>query len=155
VLLRTEFECLVAYAPEGGIGLNVMYPQIARSSRILVVEDVQETRDAIEILLKHDGYRVDTARNEQDAVEQIKRNHPDLILISLQGSCDRVIAVSEQIRARGGLDDRTPIVIFSLPAVAEGAEEELAGNIHVTLPDNFNQLRSLITRLLRGPLRGS
>ena len=63
-----------------------MYPKTARSSRILIVEDAQETRDAIEKLLKRDGYRVDAARDEQDAVERIQRNHPDLILVSLPGT---------------------------------------------------------------------
>jgi CheY-like chemotaxis protein len=35
---------------------------------ILVVEDVAETRDGIEKLLKADGYRVAAARDERDAM---------------------------------------------------------------------------------------
>jgi CheY-like chemotaxis protein len=37
------------------------------NSIILVVEDVNETRDGIEKLLKADGYRVILARDEKDA----------------------------------------------------------------------------------------
>ena len=36
---------------------------------ILVVEDVHETRDAIEKLLVRDGYGVAVDRDEEDAVE--------------------------------------------------------------------------------------
>src|SRR6185503_18536440 len=41
------------------------------SSIILVVEDVNETRDGIEKLLKADGYRVTLARDERDAIESV------------------------------------------------------------------------------------
>jgi CheY-like chemotaxis protein len=40
---------------------------------ILVVEDVEETRDGIEKLLAADGYRVDPARQEEDAVTTAMR----------------------------------------------------------------------------------
>jgi CheY-like chemotaxis protein len=130
-----------------------MTASTTRSSRILIVEDAQETRDSIRELLKRDGYCVDPARDEEEAVDRVQRNHPDAILISLVGEPERVIAAAQRIRTRGGLTRETPIVIFSLPMVPEGAEEELNGNIHVTVPDNFNQLRALLRRLLRGASR--
>jgi CheY-like chemotaxis protein len=52
------------------------------SSIILVVEDVNETRDGIEKLLKADGYRVTLARDEKDAIESAQREPPNLILVS-------------------------------------------------------------------------
>jgi CheY-like chemotaxis protein len=128
-------------------------PMIAsapRSRRILIVEDVQETRDAIRELLKRDGYRVDPAGDEDEAVERIQRNRPDLILISLGGAPEHVLAIAQRIRWRGGLGEQTPVVIFSLATVPDGAEEKLSGNIHVTMPDNFNQLRELLTRVVCG-----
>jgi hypothetical protein len=45
-----------------------MTASTARSSRILIVEDVQETRDSIKELLKTDGYWVDPPRDEEEAV---------------------------------------------------------------------------------------
>ena len=130
-----------------------MVANTARNSRILIVEEAQETRDSIKELLKSDGYLVDPARDEDDAVDRVQRNHPDLILISLDGTPEYVLATAQRIRVRGGVTQQTPIVIFSLPTIPEGAEEELAGNIYVTVPDNFNQLRALLTRVLRGVSR--
>jgi CheY-like chemotaxis protein len=118
--------------------------------RILVVEDVQETRDAIEALLKRDGYCVDPARDEDEAVEKVRSNLPDLILISLGGTPEQVLRTARKVRDRGRLTACTPIVIFSISTIPEGAEEELGENIYVTVPDNFNQLRTLLNRVLYG-----
>src|ERR1043165_3310802 len=62
-----------------------MHNEIGINPVILVVEDVHETRDGIEKLLKVDGYRVMLARDELDAIESAQRQRPDLILVSLAG----------------------------------------------------------------------
>jgi CheY-like chemotaxis protein len=118
------------------------------AATILVAEDVEETRDGIERLLRADGYRVDPARNEGDAVERARRQPPDLILVSLSGSNDDVIASARRIRQAAQLGDDVPIVIFCLATVDEGAEVALGSNVHVTRPDNFDQLRQFLGRLL-------
>ena len=61
------------------------------SSIILVVEDVNETRDGIEKLLKADGYRVTLARDEKDAIESAQREPPNLILVSVAGLPHEVV----------------------------------------------------------------
>ena len=118
---------------------------------ILVLEDVEETRDGIEILLKADHYRVDAARDEEDAVARARRESPHLLLASLAGHESHVIATACRTRERAGLQQAVPIVIFSVDTIAEGAEVKMAGNIFLTRPDNFDQLRTLIHRLLREP----
>jgi CheY-like chemotaxis protein len=138
---------------EWALARKVMIAKIRRQCRILIVEDVQETRDSIKELLRHDGYCVDSSRDEDEAIEKIHLNHPDLILISLGGTPEYVLSASQRIRFRGGLDENTPVVIFSLATVPDGAEEELAGNVYVTVPDNFNQLRALLTRVVHGAWR--
>jgi len=126
-----------------------MIPKTAPITRILVVEDVQETRDAIEALLNSSGYNVDQARNEEEAVERAASTHPNLILISLGGPADQVLDTARSIRARAGFGNQIPIVIFSIHTIPEGSEQEIGENIHVTRPDNFNQLRELLARVLQ------
>jgi CheY-like chemotaxis protein len=116
---------------------------------ILVVEDVAETRDGIEKLLTADGYRVALARDELDAIESARRRHPDLILVSLAGLASEVIVTGRRIRERAGVGEQVPIVVFCIEDIAEGDEVPIGRNVNVTRPDNFNQLRGLITRLLR------
>jgi two-component system alkaline phosphatase synthesis response regulator PhoP len=121
-------------------------------SLILVAEDVEETRDGIEELLQTHGYRVDSARDEKDAVLRAKREAPDLILVSLRGTPVDVIAAARRIRQSAELSDEIPIVIFCVEAVAEGAEVEIGENVYVTRPDNFDQLRGFLRRLLNRSL---
>ncbi len=116
---------------------------------ILVLEDIEETRDGIEKLLHADGYSVEAVRNERDAVECGARNRPDLILVSLAGSPRDVIATGRQIRVKACLGEEIPVVIFCIGEVAEGDELAIGQNIYLTRPDNFNQLRTLLARLLQ------
>jgi len=118
-----------------------------KGSIILVVEDVHETRDGIEKLLNADGYRVTLARDEVDAAESAQRQRPDLILVSLAGLQSEVVVIARRIRERAGTGN-IPVVVFCIGDINEGEEIAIGGNMHVTRPDNFNQLRSLLTRLL-------
>jgi|SRR6185369_4793713 DNA-binding response OmpR family regulator len=116
---------------------------------ILVVEDVQETRDGIEELLKVDGYRVALARNERDGIESAQRQRPDLILVSLGGLPLEVLDSGRRIRESAAAGDDVPVVIFCFDEILEGAEVAIGKNVHIAQPDNFNELRGLLSRLLR------
>jgi DNA-binding response OmpR family regulator len=115
---------------------------------ILVVEDVHETRDGIEKLLKADGYHVALARDERDAIESAQRVRPNLILVGLAGSPHEVVLSAVSIRERADVEESVPVVVFCIEGIDEGDEVEIGENVHLTRPDNFNQLRNLIARLL-------
>jgi DNA-binding response OmpR family regulator len=118
------------------------------SRLILVVEDIEETRDGIEKLLKADGYRVESARKAEEAILKAKRQPPDLLLVSLGGSTAEIIQVAQEIRQDAGLAEEVSIVIFCIKEVIEGEEMAIGHNIYLTKPDNFNQLRLFLRRLL-------
>jgi len=128
-----------------------MSRQNHRTATILVADDVEETRDGIQGLLEADGYRVDPARNEAEAIERACRHRPDLILLSLGEPQTDAIASGHRIRRLAELSDNVPVVIFCSPTVEEGAEVALGRNVFVTRPDNFDQLRRFLGRLLSGP----
>ena len=116
---------------------------------ILVVEDVQETREGIEKLLLVDGYRIALARDEQDGIESARRERPDLILVSLAGLPREVILSARRIRESAAIGEDVPVVVFCVDEIAQGDEIAIGENVHVTRPDNFNQLRDLLARLLQ------
>jgi CheY-like chemotaxis protein len=119
------------------------------SPLILIVEDVHETRDGIEKLLTTDGYRVSLARDEQDGIKSAQRTRPDLILVSLAGSPPEVIRSARNIREHSEVGEQIPVVVFCIgEGLGEGDEIAIGQNVHLTRPDNFNQLRSLLARLL-------
>ena len=116
---------------------------------ILVVEDVHETRDGIEKLLKVDGYRVVLARDEREGIESAQRQRPDLILVSLAGLPLEVLDSGRRIRKSAAAGDDVPLVIFCFDEIPEGTQVSIGKNVYIAQPDNFNQLRGLLSRLLR------
>ena len=115
---------------------------------ILVVEDVQEIRDGMEKLLTADGYRVSLARDEHEALDHGRLKRPDLILVSLAGSPTDVSMTATRIREGIEPGQNVPVVIFCGGGIDEGDEVAIGHNVHLTRPDNFNQLRALLARLL-------
>jgi len=115
---------------------------------ILVVHDVEETRDSIEMLLKAVGHQVETARNETEAIEKAVGRRPDLILVCLGGPSGSVVDTARRVRVDAALGETVPVVVFCVPALSEGAEVPLGANVYVTRPDNFNQLRAFLGRLI-------
>jgi CheY-like chemotaxis protein len=115
---------------------------------LLVLEDIEETAYLIEKMLKGNGYSVSLARSEEDAICRGRFQSPDLILMSLGLGLERLLATAHRIRRQAGLSQDVAIVIFCVPTVPEGAEVEVDRNVHLTRPDNFNQLRELLHRLL-------
>jgi CheY-like chemotaxis protein len=123
-----------------------------RADLILVVEDVRETSDGIERLLKVDGYRVALARDEVDAIESARLRRPDLILVTWTGLPGEVPATVGRIRERAAIGDEIPVV-FWVEDINEGEEVALEENVYLTHPDSFNQLRGLLARLLDREVR--
>ena len=120
---------------------------------VLVVENDEETRDGIEALLTADGYGVEAARSEEDAVTRALRCCPVLILVSLAGRPEEVVAAAVRVRRRAELDATVPVVVWSVHTIDEGAEVALGRNVFVTRPDNFDQLRGFIGRVMLEALR--
>jgi CheY-like chemotaxis protein len=122
-----------------------------RESRpvVLVVENVEETRLGIERLLSASGYQVSTAKDEEEAALRASLRPPDLILISLGSDAVQVLSKARHIRERTGLGEEIPVVAFCITSLEEGAEVGAGHNVYLTRPDNFDQLRGFLGRLLR------
>lgn len=130
-----------------------MTPNNHKPAVILVVEDVEETRQATRQLLIASGYQVSTAEDEEAAVFGATHRRPDLILISSGANPVGAIAVAQRIRARAELREEVPVVVFCVASLEQGAEVDVGHNIYMTRPDHFDQLRVFLSRLLSRPGR--
>lgn len=72
---------------------------------ILVIEDVEETRDGVERLLTASGYQVSIARDDEEAVLKAGFHRPDLILIILGLDAVQVPSAAMRIRELTGLSE--------------------------------------------------
>ena len=119
-----------------------------KSQLILVVEDVYETRAGIDTLLKANGYRVALASTDEEAISSTRPERPDLILVSGSALPDNILVKVDGIRKEAAVGDEVPVVVFCAQDIPEGEEVAIGGNVYLTNPDNFNQLRSLVAQLL-------
>jgi DNA-binding response OmpR family regulator len=126
-----------------------MSSNLERLPVILVIEDEEETRYGIKRLLTASGYHVDAVKNEEEAGLVAAPERPDLILISRSLHAIHALAVAKRIRERTGLGDEVPVVFFGVTSLGEGTEAGVEFNVYLTRPDNFDQLRALLSRLLR------
>lgn len=126
----------------------VDFRRVNKSRLILVVEDVYETRAGIDTLLKATGYRVILASAEQDVTNSAGPEPPNLILVSGAALPNDVLVTVDRIRKEALVGDEVPVVVFCAQDISEGEEVAIGGNVYLTNPDNFNQLRDLLARLL-------
>lgn len=115
---------------------------------VLVLEDVRETATLIRSLLTSSGFCVALAADEEDAIARARAEVPDVIVISLGLDTDQLIAAADRIRDNAGLTEQLPIVIFCVPTIPEGSEIEVGANTYLARLDDFNQLRTMLGRLL-------
>lgn len=71
------------------------------ASRILVVEDNPRNQRVVQRLLEKQGYRVEVADNGQEAVEAVREEVFDLIIMDIQMPVLDGIAATERIREEG------------------------------------------------------
>jgi CheY-like chemotaxis protein len=126
----------------------VDFRKVEKSRLILVVEDVYETRAGIDTLLKATGYRVALTSTEREEINSTRLERPDLILVSGAALPNNVLVKVGRLRKEAAVGDEVPVVVFCAQDITEGDEVAIGGNVYLTNPDNFNQLRSLVARLL-------
>lgn len=132
--------------------MKVVNSVIKNNARtILVINNVEATRKSIKTLLMRDGYHIVTAQNEQKAAEAARFEKTDLMLISLDGKISDIVAGIDCIRELSALRENVPTIIFCAEESKEANESNIGRNIYYTCPDNFNNLRNFISRLLRSP----
>jgi CheY-like chemotaxis protein len=116
---------------------------------VMVVEDFDDTRLFLKLLLERKGYYVLEAANGQRAVELAKSQHPRLILMDLSLPVLDGLSATRQIRAQGFLNDVLIIAVtahhereYKERALAAGCDE------FVNKPVNFDQLEALLRKFM-------
>lgn len=91
------------------------------SASVLVVDDEEPLRLALEYLMRRAGHRVATAATGEAALEMVRREHPDLVLLDVELPGRSGYEVCQSIRHDPGVAD-TLILMLS----ARSAEVDVA-----------------------------
>ena len=132
------------------MGLNGLVPLLppARSGYLLVVEDDEEIRDFLALLLETEGYAVRTARNGAEALEVVRDDSPQLILLDMRMP---VMDGWTFARAyRSGPGPHAPILVMTAARDAAQRAHEIDADAYIAKPFDLNQLLGLVCRLTSG-----
>lgn len=120
------------------------------AERILVVEDDPDILELLRLNLSQAGFEVTTAENGDDALVELRRSQPDLVLLDLMLPGRSGTEVCREIRG----DDRlraTPVIM--LTAKSEEIDRvvgfELGADDYVTKPFSPRELVLRVTAVLR------
>ncbi len=119
--------------------------------RILIVDDNATNLKLVAYLMKASGYDVLTAIDASSALEQIRTQHPRLILMDLQLPGVDGLELTRQLKADPATRD---IVIIAVTAYAMKGDQDRAREAgcddYVTKPIDTRGLPAVVARHLAG-----
>lgn len=116
---------------------------------VLIVDDEFFTRNMLSIMLTQVGHQVTEAEDGLEAIEMLKQDHPDVILMDLMmPRCDGMTA-TRTIRKHSNMND-LPIIFLSAksdgPTIQAGLEA--GANRFLTKPVSYGDLVQNIQEVL-------
>ena len=121
-----------------------------RSLKVLLAEDIPENQVVAVALLEKQGHSVSVASNGREALELLKRQTVDLILMDIQmlemGGVEATAAIREKERATGG---HIPIIALTAHAMKGDREKYLRAGMdgYVSKPIRRQELFDAIEQL--------
>ncbi len=117
--------------------------------RVLVVEDVEDTRLFMRLELEQEGFIVFEAPDGQVAVETAIREKPDVILMDLTLPLMDGFDAAKEIRKADGLSNVTIIAVTAHQETDFRSVAKASGfDAYVTKPIDVRWLKDLISGLL-------
>ena len=119
------------------------------SKKILVVDDEVDIVEQLKIRLEHSGYDIVTANSGEEALEKVKIEEPDLILLDVMMPPPNGFQVCRTLK-----DDpeHSKVPIIMLTAKSTDSDEfwgvESGADDYITKPYNASELIEKITGLI-------
>jgi CheY-like chemotaxis protein len=128
---------------------NATGSSIERGKRILFVDDDDDTREVMTLLLTMYGYEVTTASNMAGALPLTEKGGFDLLILDGWYSDGLGVDLCKQIRA---FDTHTPIVFLSGNAYQSDIDKglEAGAQAYFAKPMDFDILQEIVAGLMIG-----
>ncbi|HEX5603527.1 MAG TPA: response regulator [Pyrinomonadaceae bacterium] len=126
-----------------------MHERDSRDLKVLLVEDVEDTRHFMRLELEEQGFIVFEAENGQVGVEIAAREKPDVILMDLTLPLMDGFTATKLIRQNDALKNVPIIAITAHKEDDFRADAKASGfDAYVTKPIDVNWLKGLISGLI-------
>ena len=129
--------------------LNVIlskYKIIGKSKHILVIDDDSATRIILRKMLVKDGWRVDEAENGKVALDRIKKEKPELILLDLLMPVMDGFKFLKVIKGKDSLTD-IPIIVITSKDLTADDYSYLTANVDRVIQKGDYTRKEIINRI--------
>ena len=118
-----------------------------KNFNILIVDDQKDICRFLQLELEHEGYHVFIANNGYDAIELVKSNSTDLILLDVMMNGIDGIEACKRIRTFSSI----PIIMLTARSQEEDKliGEETGANEYITKPFDLDYVVSKVNQYLK------
>ncbi len=122
------------------------------TSRILIADDEPNILISLEYLMKREGFEVFVARDGQEALDMLRREHPRLVLLDVMMPRKTGFEVCQELRADETLKDTLVLML-----TAKGRDTDVAKGLgvgadaYMTKPFSTKELVQKVRDLLAKP----
>lgn len=121
--------------------------EINRSEyKILIVDDVMSNVLLLKVLLTNEKFNIVTANNGHQALEQVEKENPDLVLLDVMMPDMSGFEVAQQLKAKSETKDIPIIFLTALNSTADIVKGfQVGGNDFISKPFNKEELIIRVT----------
>lgn len=114
--------------------------------RILIIDDDPDVRTVMNVLMKKQGYEVETASHREEAMRKLSDFHPSVILLDVLLSGYDGRELCQEIKADAKTKD-VPVIMFSAHPGAADNIEKYGADDFITKPINTSALLEKLNSL--------
>ena len=118
------------------------------SKKVLIVEDYDDSREFMKLLIEAFGYETITATNGSEAVEITKEESPDLILMDMSLPVMDGIRATEIIRNSVNISQMPIVAVTAHGKVIAKRAMEVGCNQVIDKPLDFNSFELILNQYL-------
>ncbi|HVK73363.1 MAG TPA: chemotaxis protein CheB [Kofleriaceae bacterium] len=122
-------------------------PRAVRRCRVVLVEDLADSREMLRLLLETSGHEVVDVDDGRAALEAIERERPEVALIDIGLPGMNGYEVAQEVRRRPHLDDVLLVALTGYGAPSDIATARAAGfDEHVIKPPDLDRIDEILAR---------
>jgi DNA-binding NtrC family response regulator len=110
--------------------------------KILVVDDHEDIRVFLARFLKHEGYKILTASNGQEAVETVKSQSPDAVIMDIQMP---VMDGTEALQKMRSIDPLLPVILITAYGAVDSAVKAVKNGAYDYIIKPFGKEKVIVT----------